>query len=116
MPSRLRGLLFSWTRHERHANIHLQREAATRARDESDVRTLLLEAPAEQDQSALEVVLELGKVECAIEPQFPIGELAPSGRPVRREQLPQNPGRKAPDQVLPIDQDAFVGLVVRQLT
>src|SRR5688572_30187823 len=56
-PGRLRLL------HQHHLPIDLQREPPPRPRDDAHVGTFLLEAPAEQEQPRLQVVLPLRQVE-----------------------------------------------------
>jgi hypothetical protein len=64
----------------------------------------LVEAPLEQDQPALEVVLELGQFERRVEPHLAVGEVDPAIVVVVPVQRPQDAAGHVFDQIVTVDQ------------
>src|SRR5689334_24917814 len=58
--------------------VDFHREAPAASRDQTDVGTLLLEATAQQDEAALEVVLDLGQPQRRIQAKLAFRGLEPS--------------------------------------
>jgi len=57
--------------------VDFHREAPAASRDQTDVGTLLLEATAQQDEAALEVVLDLGQPQRRIQAKLAVRGLEP---------------------------------------
>src|SRR5262245_12759089 len=77
-----------------------QRKPAAAGRHDLDVRALLAQALAQQDQAALEVRFDRRQAEPGVQPQFTIRELAAAGALRFAQDLPQDPRRHVADQVL----------------
>src|SRR5262245_3766453 len=90
----------------------LQAEAAPGSWNQPNIGALLLQPTPEQQQAALEIVLELREVQGLVEAQLAIRELGAAGLAVSGEQFPENLRRQAANQVVAVDHEALVCLVV----
>src|SRR5262245_43361402 len=71
------------------------------------------QALAEHEQPRLEVLAPSGEAEALVEPQLAVGEGGAAGVGVLAQEPPEDPAGHALDHVLVADEDAVVGLVVR---
>ncbi len=86
----------------------VEAEAAAAGAFDAHRRLALVEAALEQDQPALEVVLEARQSRRRVEPQLPVGEVDPAVGAVLAQQRPQDAAGDALDQVVAVEERAAV--------
>src|SRR5688572_8972050 len=89
-----------------------QREPPPPGRFDQHVRRFLAEPRAQEDQAALEVVLNLRQSQRAIEAQLAIRERRAPGTLPLAEQLPEDARGNIADQILAVEEDGVVVFVV----
>src|SRR5262249_5229793 len=95
--------------------LHVEAKAAAAGVLNAQEVATFLEPPAQQDQSRLEVVLDVGEVQKRIEADLLVRNLDPLLLRERLEQTPEHASGDALDHVLVADEDAVVERVVLHL-
>src|SRR5690606_14995116 len=82
---------------------------------DADGAGAFVEPPLQEDQPRLQVLRKFRKPERPVKPEFPVGELDPSGPDVFQGELPEDCAGDTLDQIVVVDKDAVVGAVVTDL-
>lgn len=101
-------LVLSLRQFDRH--VRFKDESASPPGDQSDLRAFLSHSLAQQNQPALQVVLDFWEPEPGVHSEFPVGELGTAVLAMLREQAPEDAARHVTNQVLPVHKDTVVSM------